>query len=51
MVATCQRLGSPRPLWLHCLVARIEMNRLHGAWTAAAPRRCTALQTLAMGCG
>lgn len=48
MVATCQRLGSPRPLWLHRLMARMEMNRLHGAWTAAAPRRFAA-QTMAWG--
>lgn len=51
MVATCQRLGSPRPLWplwLPRLMARVEMKRLHGAWTAAAPRRFAA-QTLAWG--
>lgn len=46
-MATCQRLGSPRPLWLHCLMARVEMNRLHGAWTAATTRLCAAPQTLA----
>lgn len=42
MGATCQRFGSPRPLWLHRLMARVEMKRLHGAWTAAAPRRFAA---------
>lgn len=48
MGATCQRLGSPRPLWLRRLMARVEMKRLHGAWTAAAPRRFAA-QALAWG--
>lgn len=49
MGATCQRLGSPRPLWLHCLMARVEMKRLHGRVDRGCPSKvCRA--DLGSGC-